>query len=472
MRLIQETRLEQRLSPQLIQSLKLLQLPTLELEAMIKQELETNPLLEEVQRSEPVLELNSPEHDRESAQPFDEQQWREVLAHSSDVGGRGMRPDTSREFDELPQPAETSLQEHLLGQLHLAGLDPADHAVGEIIIGDIDDNGFLKAPLGEIAAQTGVPEEDVLRVLAVVQTFDPPGVGARNLQECLAIQLREKGLENTILMALVEEHLEDLEHHRYSAIAKALDIDEADVQAAVDELALLSPRPAAGRFGSGARSVVPDLIVENVDGEYVVLFNSASLPGLRISNLYREILAKGSQANEETRKYIVEKLNGARWLLRSISQRRSTMLKVMEYIVRVQGAFLERGVLHLKPLILQEVADAVDLHVSTVSRVTNGKYVQTPQGVFELKFFFSGRIENREGEDVSSRSIKERIEHLVRNEDSSRPLSDQKIADRLKEEGYAIARRTVAKYRDLLGILPARFRRQYAPSTQNPSQEG
>jgi RNA polymerase sigma-54 factor len=183
-------------------------------------------------------------------------------------------------------------------------------------------------------------------------------------------------------------------------------------------------------------------------------------------------MAKGSQANEETRKYIVGKLNGARWLLRSISQRRSTMLKVMEYIVRVQRPFLERGVLHLKPLTLQEVADAVDLHVSTVSRVTNGKYVQTPQGVFELKYFFSGRIENREGEDVSSRAIKERIEHLVRNENTSRPLSDQKIADRLKEDGYAIARRTVAKYRDQLGILPARFRRQYAPSTQDPSPEG
>ena len=291
MRLIQETRLEQRLSPQLIQSLKLLQLPTLELEAMIKQELETNPLLEEIQRPEPALELTSPERNRESSQPFDEQQWREVLAHSSEVGGRGLRPDTSREFEELPQPAETSLQEHLLGQLHLAGLDPADNAVGEIIIGDIDDDGFLKVPVEDVAAQAGVLREDVLRVLAVIQTFDPSGVGARNLPESLSLQLREKGLENTVLMALVEEHLDDLEHHRYSAIAKALDIDEADVQVAVDELALLSPRPAAGRFGSGARSVVPDLVVENVDGEYVVLFNSASLPNLRISNLYREILA-------------------------------------------------------------------------------------------------------------------------------------------------------------------------------------
>jgi len=222
MRLIQETRLEQRLSPQLIQSLKLLQLPTLELEALIKQELETNPLLEETQRDEPEPELMPA--DRKKEEPFDEQQWREVLAGSREVGGRGLRPDTSREFDELPQPAETSLQEHLLEQLHLSELDPEGRRIGEMVVGNIDEDGFLTVPLEEIARTAEVPIEEVERVLAVVQTFDPPGIGARDLRECLAIQLREKGLENTIFMALVEEHLEDLEHHRYAAIARALDI--------------------------------------------------------------------------------------------------------------------------------------------------------------------------------------------------------------------------------------------------------
>ena len=319
----------------------------------------------------------------------------------------------------------------------------------------------MAVPVEEIAASLEVPIEHVEEVLGIVQTFDPSGAGARDLAECLAIQIREKGLENTILMALVEEHLDDLEHHRYSVIAKALDIDESNVQEAVEDLSHLTPKPAAGRFGTEAHTVIPDMIVEKVDGDFIVVFNDSSLPGLRINSLYRKILAKESDANDETRKYIVEKLNGARWLLRSIQQRRTTMLKVMEYIVKAQRAFLERGVLHLKPMTLQEVADAIGMHVSTISRVTNGKYAQTPQGVYELKYFFSGRIENKEGEDASSRAIKQRIEELVREEDGSKPLSDQRIADTLEEEGYAIARRTVAKYRDQLSILPARYRKKY-----------
>jgi RNA polymerase sigma-54 factor len=462
MRLIQETRLEQKLSPQLIQSLKLLQLPTLELERLLKQELETNPLLEEDARTETAEQQTESKTEQESqTDQFDEQQWREVLANSNDVGGRGLRPDTSREQEEIPQQAVISLQEHLINQLHLTALVEERLRIGEEILGNIDEDGYLATPVEDIAAAIGVELPDVEEVLSLIQTLDPAGVGARDLAECLAIQLREKGLENTILMALVEEHLDDLEHHRYSVIARALDIDESNVQEAVEDLSHLNPKPAAGRFGSEARTVVPDLIVENVDGEYVVMFNDSSLPTLRINNLYKEILAKETKANEETRKYIVEKLNGARWLLRSIQQRRSTMLKVLEYIVKAQQAFLDRGIMHLKPMTLQEVADAIGMHVSTVSRVTNGKYTQTPQGVYELKFFFSGRIENKEGQDVSSRALKEQIEELVSDEDGSKPLSDQKIADRLAGEGYAIARRTVAKYRDQLGILPARYRKKY-----------
>jgi RNA polymerase sigma-54 factor len=286
-------------------------------------------------------------------------------------------------------------------------------------------------------------------------------VGARDLGECLAIQLRERGEENTILMALVEEHLDDLQHHRYSVIAKAFDLLESHVQQAVEELSRLNPRPAAGRFGSVARTILPDLLVEKVDGRYTVLFNDRSLPRLKISPLYKEILARDSEAGEDTRKYVLEKLNGARWLMRAIQQRRSTMVKVMEYIVRAQYEFLDRGIMYLKPLTLQEVADAIGMHVSTVSRVTNGKYVQTPQGIFELKFFFGGRIENKEGKDASNKAMKERIERLVKEEDGRKPLSDQKIVEILQQDGYEIARRTVAKYRDAMGILPARYRKQY-----------
>lgn len=461
MRLIQETRLEQKLSPQLIQSLKLLQLPTLELERFLKQELDTNPLLEEIQTAEVSQEQALQETREDTADQFDEQEWRRVIADSSDVGGRGFRPDTSREFEDLPQPAEIGLQEHLLDQLNYTELKGQELILAEEIIGNINEDGYLTSAVEEIAERTGSSKGDVESVLSIIQTFDPSGVGARDLGECLSIQLREKDLENTVLMALVEEHLDDLQHHRYSVIAKAQDIYESDVQSAVEELSHLNPKPAAGRFGSTAKTIIPDLIVEKVDGKYVVLFNDTSLPRLRISSLYKEILAKDSEANEDTKKYVVEKLNGARWLMRAIQQRRSTMLKVMEYIVKAQYEFLERGLLHLKPMTLQEVADAIGMHVSTVSRVTNGKYVQTPQGVFELKYFFGGRIENKEGKAASNKAIKERIERLVKEENGQKPLSDQKIVEILQQEGFEIARRTVAKYRDQMGILPARYRKQY-----------
>ncbi len=461
MKLIQETRLEQKLSPQLIQSLKLLQLSTLELEQYMKQELDTNPLLDERQTAEVSQEQALQETRTETGEQFDEQDWRRVIAEGSDIGGRGFRADTSREFVDLPQPAEVGLQEHLLNQLNFADISEDDSDIAEEIIGSINEDGYLKSTIEEIMAGAAGSQEDVERVMGVIQSFDPSGVGARDLEECLSIQLREKGLENTILMALVEEHLEDLQHHRYTVIAKALDIYESEVQTAVEELSRLNPKPAAGRFGAAARTIIPDIIVDKVDDAFVVLYNDASIPRLRISNLYKDILAKKSEASDETKQYIVEKLNGARWLLRAIQQRRSTMLKVMEYIVKAQYEFLEHGILHLKPMILQEVADAIEMHVSTISRVTNGKYVQTPQGIFELKFFFGGRIENKGGKDASNKAIKKQIERLIQEEDSSKPLSDQKIVEVLHEKGYEIARRTVAKYRDQMSIQPARFRKQY-----------
>ncbi len=427
----------------------------------MKQELDTNPLLEENQTAEVSQEQAVQENRTETGEQFDEQEWRQVIAEASDVGGRGFKADTSREFADLPQPAEVGLQEHLLSQLNYTGLAEVEIPIAEEIIGNINEDGYLTSTIEEIVESSEFEEQDIERVLGVIQSFDPSGTGARNLEECLSIQLREKGLENTILMALVEEHMDDLQHHRYTVIARALDIYESEVQAAVTELAQLNPKPAAGRFGSAARTIIPDLLVEMIDEHYQVFYNDTSLPRLRISNLYKDILARESEASDETRQYIVEKLNGARWLLRAIRQRRGTMLKVMEYIVKAQHDFLEHGVLHLKPMILQEVADAIEMHVSTISRVTNGKYAQTPQGIFELKFFFGGRIENKGGKDASNKSIKKQIERLIQEEDGSKPLSDQKIVNILTEQGYEIARRTVAKYRDQMNIQPARFRKQY-----------
>ncbi|MFC1629492.1 RNA polymerase factor sigma-54 [Gemmatimonadota bacterium] len=461
MKLIQETRLEQKLSPQLIQSLKLLQLSTLELEQFMKQELDTNPLLDEREMAEVSQEQALQETRTETGEQFDEQDWRRIIAEDGDAGGRGFRADTSREFVDLPQPADVGLQEHLLGQLNYADISEDDSDIAEEIIGSINEDGYLKSTIEEIMGSSSGSQEDVERVLKVIQSFDPSGVGARDLEECLSIQLQEKGLENTILMALVEEHLDDLQHHRYTVIAKALDIYESEVQSAVEELSRLNPKPASGRFGTAARTIIPDMIVDKIDDKFVVLYNDSSIPRLRISSIYKDILAKTSEASDETKQYIVEKLNGARWLLRAIQQRRSTMLKVMEYIVKAQHEFLEHGVLHLKPMILQEVADAIEMHVSTISRVTNGKYVQTPQGIFELKFFFGGRIENRGGKDASNKAIKKQIERLIQDEDGSKPMSDQKIVEVLREKGYEIARRTVAKYRDQMNIQPARFRKQY-----------
>jgi len=296
-------------------------------------------------------------------------------------------------------------------------------------------------------------------MLEVIQTFDPVGVGARDLRECLMIQLDRKGEEDPLVRAIVEKHLFDLKRGRFAMIAKALGVGEEDVHAAAARVARLNPRPGWGP-SMGARTVVPDVIVEKIDNTYVVMLNDKSTPMLRVNPLYRSLLEGSSATNSEAKKYVIDKLNAARWLIKSIDQRRSTILAVVNYLVSAQRDFLEHGVSHLRPMILQEVAEALGMSVSTVSRVTSNKYVQTPRGIFPLKYFFDAKIEGRGGEDVSSKRVKDRIARLIEEEDPKKPLSDQEIASRLKEDGFNIARRTVSKYREQLKLMPARFRKR------------
>jgi RNA polymerase sigma-54 factor len=301
---------------------------------------------------------------------------------------------------------------------------------------------------------------EVEEMLATIQAFDPPGVAARDLRESILIQLARKGLADSLPAALVEEHFTDLINHRWVDIAKARGVTPLEVQDAADEITKLDPKPGLRHSSDPERYVIPDLIVEKIDDEYMVFANDTSLPRLRLSRAYREVAREKGKFTGENKDFISSKLNSANWMIQAIEQRRQTMLKVMGFIVDRQRAFFEKGIQHLRPLTLREVAEHIEMHESTVSRVTNDKFVQTPRGVLSLKFFFSSGLSTTSGEDISARGVKAKIQTLVDEENPKRPLTDQAIVNLLKAEGVNIARRTVAKYRDQLGILPARMRKR------------
>jgi RNA polymerase sigma-54 factor len=307
-------------------------------------------------------------------------------------------------------------------------------------------------------AEADAPVREAMHVL---QSMDPPGIGARDLRECLLIQMRRSAKTSPLARRIVEEGFELLERLKIAALAKKLDETPEAVQAAVREIGALEPHPGRLLASSAAAAVLPDLIVEEIDGELVLMLNDRTVPSLRISRAYANLLRKGSRATSEEKKYVRGKLNAATWLIRAIEQRKSTMLKVMHAILESQPEFFRSGPAHLRPLILQQVADKIGMHISTVSRVTNGKYVQTPHGIFELKFFFSAAVTQSDGSEVSSVAARDEIKRLIESEDASSPLSDQKIVEILKSRGLDVARRTVAKYRDQLEILPARLRKKF-----------
>ena len=483
--LYQGTQLKQemKINPRLYQAMALLYMPLLDLQQHIKQELLNNPFLdlEEPATSEDELakdKQKEKEKEKEKAEGSDEIDWEEILLDGFDAGGRRQEYE-EKEYYEPVTVDSRDLSDHLRDQLMLMRLSEPQMLLGEEIIGNIDDNGYLACSLDQVveALNTWVLDEaqdweefrgkaapyaleDAEEMLRIIQGFDPPGIAARDLRECLLLQLRDAGREETLAYQIVRDYFEQLINHRWSEISKELSITPRDVQAAADDVAKLDPKPGLKYAAPPDNYITPDLIVEKIDGEYLVFLNDTSLPRLRLSRAYREIAKDKNKFKGENKEFISNKLNSANWMIQAIEQRRQTMLKVMNFIVDRQREFFEKGVQYLKPLTLREVAEVINMHESTVSRVTNEKFVQTPRGVLPLKFFFSSGLSTSSGEDVSARGIKAKIQKLVSEEEPKRPLTDQAIVNILKEEGIQIARRTVAKYRDQLGILSARMRKR------------
>lgn len=473
LKLTQEMKLTQKLDFRMIQSLKLLPLNIMQIEQRITEEIEQNPMLQVDETVDEVPEHSatvadetgkvsaSREEESDHNGDFTEAEWMRYMedGFEQDYGGY-----EEAEYDaEEREPTNTysrSLADHLVEQLGMVVNGEEERELGEFIIGSINEDGFLELGDEEIVRDLGVPVEEVRRLVAVIQQFDPSGVGARNLREALLIQLREKGFEDGLAGRIIVDHFDDLTGRRFKQITQALRIEDADLREALEVIGALSPRPGAA-FGGGNTAVIPDILVEKVDGEYVVMMMDRHIPHLIISPGYRKLLDKGAKTPPETRKYLIDKLNSARWFINSIEQRRSTILRVARAIVERQAEFLDHGVSHLRPMTLQDIADVVGVAISTVQRVTVGKYIQTPQGVLELKQFFTQRIASINGaEDYSAKTVKERLKTFIAEEDPQKPLSDQKLTDLLNESGIDISRRAIAKYRDELSIPPARLRKQ------------
>ncbi len=466
MQLRQQLVMTQRLQ----QALKLLQVPTLELEQILRKELNENPLLEEVEvddevdeetvRDDSISEMETGEREKIPEPEDENRDW----GDSFEDGFRGVSNDPAYDEDdelERPQKYIPTGQEALSEQLALAVPEGPERRIGEYIVGCLNEDGLLACSIEEIAAFFEVEESVVEAVLRIVQGFDPPGVAARDLQECLLLQLEAKGGDESEEAEIIRHHFENLKNRKFSDIARAMKITPHQVQEIAQRIGELDPRPGMSVGGEGARAVTPDLEVvkiEGEEGEYAVYLHDANLPHLRVSGAYE---GQKASRNEDDVKFIDEKKRHAEWIIKTIEQRRRTMIKVMEAIVAEQKEFFEKGAIALRPLTLQQVASVIGMHESTVSRVTRQKYVQTPRGVFPLKFFFSAGLDSDSGGEVAAKAVKIMIRDIVNAENTGKPLSDKKIVDILQERGLRIARRTVAKYREQMGILSARMRKHY-----------
>jgi RNA polymerase sigma-54 factor len=487
-----ETRLYQRLSqqlvmtPQLRQAIKILQVSRAELETLIDEEMSENPVLEEgveqveeeegPRTEEPVAvdgngneEWEAAPEQRETTTEIEpsermgEIDWKEYLDnYSNDWHGSSATPadydDEKRNTLENTLVRAPSLQEHLIWQLRMTGIPPVEESVAVLILGNMDKDGYLQLDAEDIAFQSGQDFDVVERALRRIQELDPPGVGARDLRECLLLQISNQGKEDSVAAAIVRDHLHLLECKRYDRIAKELGAPMEEVAAAATYIATLEPKPGRN-FGEGdIRYITPDVFVQKIGDELVVTLNDDGLPRLRVSNFYRQVLSDSGTG--EAKRYIQEKMRAAAWLIKSIQQRQRTLYLVTQSIVRFQHEFFDKGVARLKPLVLKDVAMDIGMHESTVSRATANKYVHTPQGTFELKYFFTSSLQGADGEEVSAESVKDRIREIIAAEDPRRPYSDQHIAKMLSTEHVGIARRTVAKYRGIMGVLPSSKRRQ------------
>lgn len=463
--LVQSSQMAQQqvLSPQMRQSLEILQATALDLQQMVRKELETNPALEEEQ-PEPDNEAE-PENgsDDDDAGELDEvarleEDWNDFAAegsHFSDPGAELRR----RHFLEGVSPEET-LAEHLEKQLARLALDPVQRRVAALLVGNLDDDGRLAATPEEVADEAGVDAAEVLEVLSILQMLDPPGVGARSLPECLLLQLARRGEADSTAACIVENHLELLGRKKFPEIASALGVTQDDVRTAGAVIASLNPKPGRAFAGEAAQVVSPDVIIEKIGDDFVVSLVRDNVPGLRISRACRDLLG-AENGSPEVRSYLREKIRGGKFLIKSIQQRQQTILAIAREIAVRQRAFLEEGMPALVPLTMAQVAESVGVHETTVSRAIAGKAIATPQGVFEMKFFFTTGYRAEDGAHISSRSVKDAIAALVRSENATKPLSDQQIVEKLKDEGLSVARRTVTKYREALGVLPSHLRKSF-----------
>jgi RNA polymerase sigma-54 factor len=469
-------KLQQKLSFQMIQSLKLLQVNTLQLEQTLKTELELNPLLvasedleleeqgpEESEEKEDKTEPDEAGEDADLKVDEESVDWENYLEEGFDLGySRNDEIDPNQEHFEPTTVYQITLEEHLTDQLTEKNLPEEKKLLVQFLIGSLDTDGYLRIPLDDIASFTKNPLYGVEEALQVLQSFDPPGVGCRNLRECMMLQLRRRNLDGSLAWRIVSEMWDSFERLKIPEIARGLGVESKVAQEAIDTLKTINPKPGYQYNPDKSTTIIPDLIVEKVDGQFVVMLNDRSIPSLHINRSYADLLKRGSNARQEVKKYIREKFNSASWFISAIEQRKATMTKVMYAIIERQKEFFEKGPPNLSPLRLQDIADRVQMHISTVSRVTSNKYVQTVYGIFELKYFFTEAVvKDAEGEDVSSERIKNRIRQLIEAENQREPLSDQKIADMLTSENMAVARRTVAKYREQLKLLPARLRLKY-----------
>ena len=453
----------QVLAPQLQQSLQILQVPMLELRTLIQQELDGNPTLE---MEEHELKTDDKQRDAEEFDvEFDrlsklDDEWRDYMAQSTNYVRRSTEDDERRQFFFDSLTKNETLQEHLLDQLRGSDLSKDDVQLGELLIGNTNDTGFLTAKPDEISANTGLELADIERVLETIQTFHPVGVCARDLRECLLIQLRRIGKEGSLEWRIVASHIEDLGKKRFPEIARRCGTTVDCIQRAANFIATLDPKPGQIFSADPNNYVLPDVTVEKVSGAWQILLNGDQIPHLRISNTYKDLMAQTAN-KEDVRDYIRDKIRNGKFLIKSIHQRQQTISNIAHEIVKRQTEFLERGPSGLKPMTMVQIADIVGVHETTVSRAISGKYMSTPHGVFEMKYFFTPGYQTAGGESMSNTSVKGVIADMVKNEDGKNPLSDKEIVDMLDKKGIPIARRTVAKYRNELNILPSNMRKSY-----------
>ncbi len=487
--------LSQVLAPQLQQSLALLQAPTLELKALVEQELQQNPVLEEVPTSEfEQSEKNatdgvSPTDDSDPAEPppdvkFDpatekpsnapvddfqaeferavqiDQEWRDHFSQTNLPMRQSQETEERRQFMFDSLVAGVSLQENLLEQMRLSEMSDEQKPVAEMIIGNIDDHGYLKASVEELSFSTNIAQDRILEVLTIIQSFHPPGVAARDLRECLMLQLERGGKDKTLEYKIVRDYMDALGKRKLPEIARGLGITVDQAQTAVARIGQLEPRPGRDFQIEDDRYVSAEVFVNKVGNDYVVTTNNEQIPHLRISNTYKDIMSQANSSAED-REYIREKIRAGKFLIKSLQQRQQTILNIGNEIVKRQRDFMDKGVAHLKPMTMVQVAEVVGVHETTVSRAVSNKFMDTPQGVFEMKYFFTSGIQTDSGNGMSNTSVKDMVAEMFAKENNNKPLSDQEIVKMLKEKGVLIARRTVAKYRAELNILPSNLRKVY-----------